>query len=37
MFLLVEFCILNMVKGSDVVFEKLENDFNIDVFEYGCL
>ena len=31
MFPLVEFCISNMAKGSDVVFEKLENDPNIDV------
>ena len=37
MFPLVEFCISNMAKGSDVVFEKLENDPNIDVLEYGCL
>ena len=37
MFPLVEFCISNMAKGSDVVFEKLENDPNIDVFKYGCL
>ena len=37
MFPLVEFCISNMAKGSDVVFEKLENDPDIDVLEYGCL
>ncbi|MDO6575475.1 DUF1450 domain-containing protein, partial [Staphylococcus pasteuri_A] len=37
MFPLVELCISNMAKGGDVVYEKLENDHDIDVLEYGCL
>ena len=37
MFPLVEFCISNMAKGGDVVYEKLENDPDVDVLEYGCL
>lgn len=34
---LVEFCVSNLVNGSQDTFEALENDPNIDVLEYGCL
>ncbi|GEK34698.1 YuzB family protein [Kurthia sibirica] len=34
---LVEFCVSNLVNGSQDTFETLENDPNIDVLEYGCL
>lgn len=34
---IVEFCISNMANGSQESFEKLENDPNLDVLEYGCL
>lgn len=34
---LVEFCISNMAKGGDYVYDKLENDPDVDVLEYGCL
>ena len=37
MFPLVEFCVSNMAKGGDIVYEKLENDPDVDVLEYGCL
>ncbi|MCU5745941.1 YuzB family protein [Staphylococcus sp. SQ8-PEA] len=37
MFPLVEFCVSNMAKGGDYVFNKLEEDPNVDVLEYGCL
>lgn len=37
MFPLVEFCISNMAKGGDYVYDKLENDPDVDVLEYGCL
>ncbi len=34
---MVEFCIGNLVKGSQRVFETLQKDPNIDTIEYGCL
>lgn len=34
---IVEFCISNLAKGSQVVFDELSQDDNIDVLEYGCL
>jgi uncharacterized protein YuzB (UPF0349 family) len=34
---IVEFCISNLAKGADVVFNKLDNDPEVDVLEYGCL
>lgn len=34
---IVEFCISNLANGSHKTFEKLENDPNLDVLEYGCL
>ena len=37
MFPLVEFCVSNMAKGGYIVYEKLENDPDVDVLEYGCL
>ena len=37
MFPLVEFCISNMAKGGDYVYDKLESDPEVDVLEYGCL
>ncbi|PTF04349.1 hypothetical protein BUY45_04105 [Staphylococcus devriesei] len=37
MFPLVEFCISNMAKGGDYVYDKLDNDPDVDVLEYGCL
>ena len=35
MFPLVEFCISNMAKGGDYVYDKLESDPEVDVLEYG--
>jgi len=34
---IVEFCISNLAKGSQSVFDELSNDPNIDVLDYGCL
>lgn len=34
---IVEFCLSNMAKGGDYVFNQLENDPDVDVLEYGCL
>ena len=34
---IVEFCISNLAKGGDYVYNQLENDPGIDVLEYGCL
>ncbi|RPF50319.1 YuzB family protein [Aquisalibacillus elongatus] len=33
---LVEFCINNLMSGSQEVFEQLEKDPDIDVVELGC-
>lgn len=33
---MVEFCITNIVNGSQEAFEQLEKDPNLDVLEYGC-
>ena len=34
---IVEFCISNLVNGSQKVMEILEKDPNLDLIEYGCL
>lgn len=34
---IVEFCISNLAKGGQVVFDTLEQDPNIDCLDYGCL
>lgn len=34
---IVEFCASNLASGTYAVFEKLEQNPNIDVIEYGCL
>jgi uncharacterized protein YuzB (UPF0349 family) len=34
---IVEFCISNLVSGSQKAFEILKKDPNLDVIEYGCL
>lgn len=34
---MVEFCIGNLVNGSQVAFEALQRDPNLDVIEYGCM
>lgn len=34
---IVEFCVSNIVNGSQESFEKLNRDPNLDVLEYGCL
>ncbi|WP_414044681.1 YuzB family protein [Macrococcus equi] len=34
---IVEFCISNLAKGGQSVFDELSNDPNIDVLDYGCL
>ncbi|MGR9048966.1 YuzB family protein [Halobacillus faecis] len=34
---LIEFCINNLISGSQEAKEKLEKDPDLDVVEYGCL
>ena len=34
---IIEFCITNLASGSQAAKEKLEEDPNLDVIEYGCL
>jgi len=34
---LIEFCVSNIVSGSQEAMEILEKDPNLDVIEYGCL
>ncbi|PSL32924.1 uncharacterized protein YuzB (UPF0349 family) [Planomicrobium soli] len=34
---IVEFCISNIANGAQGSFEKLEQDPNLDVLDYGCL
>lgn len=34
---IIEFCLSNLASGSQRAKEKLENDPNLDVIEYGCL
>lgn len=34
---IVEFCISNLSKGSQIVFDKLSQDPAVDCLEYGCL
>ncbi|NGP46630.1 YuzB family protein [Bacillaceae bacterium SIJ1] len=34
---MIEFCVTNLANGSQEALEKLENDPNLDVLEYGCL
>ncbi|WP_027964350.1 YuzB family protein [Halalkalibacillus halophilus] len=33
---IVEFCVNNLISGSQEAFEKLEKDPDLDVIEYGC-
>ncbi|GEN47014.1 uncharacterized protein YuzB (UPF0349 family) [Alkalibacillus filiformis] len=33
---LVEFCVNNLVSGSQEAYEKLRQDPDLDVVEYGC-
>ncbi|GAA3728686.1 MULTISPECIES: DUF1450 domain-containing protein [Salinicoccus] len=37
MFTLVEFCSSNMLKGTEDIYQKLDEDPGIDVLDYGCL
>ncbi|PKE19310.1 YuzB family protein [Macrococcoides caseolyticum] len=34
---IVEFCISNLAKGGQSVFDDLSQDEHLDVLEYGCL
>ncbi|UXR70067.1 MULTISPECIES: YuzB family protein [unclassified Staphylococcus] len=34
---IVEFCISNLARGSQVVFDALDKDPDVDVLDYGCL
>lgn len=34
---IIEFCASNLASGTQPVFEKLEQDPNLDVIEYDCL
>ncbi|CDQ21298.1 Uncharacterized protein YuzB, UPF0349 family [Halobacillus karajensis] len=34
---LIEFCINNLISGSQEAKERLEKDPDLDVVEYGCL
>ncbi|GGF32656.1 MULTISPECIES: YuzB family protein [Halobacillus] len=34
---IIEFCVNNLVSGSDEAMEVLEKDPDLDVVEYGCL
>ena len=34
---IVEFCISNMARGGQYVYDQLEEDPDVDVLEYGCL
>lgn len=34
---IIEFCLSNLASGTEEVKEKLEQDPNLDVIEYGCL
>jgi Uncharacterized protein conserved in bacteria len=34
---IVEFCVSNMHHGTDKVLERLEQEDDIEVIEYGCL
>ena len=34
---IIEFCVSNLASGTQKVKEKLEQDPNLDVIEYGCL
>ncbi|RLJ75385.1 YuzB family protein [Salisediminibacterium halotolerans] len=34
---IIEFCMSNIASGSKDAFEKLDNDPDLDVIEYGCL
>ncbi|KSU83405.1 YuzB family protein [Fictibacillus enclensis] len=34
---IIEFCVSNLANGSQRALEKLEQDYDLDVIEYGCL
>ena len=34
---IIEFCISNLASGAQIAKEKLEQDPNLDIIEYGCL
>jgi uncharacterized protein YuzB (UPF0349 family) len=34
---IIEFCVSNLVSGSQAAMEILDKDPNLDVIEYGCL
>ncbi|TMW72493.1 YuzB family protein [Alteribacter natronophilus] len=34
---IIEFCVSNLASGTQEVRERLEQDPNLDVIEYGCL
>ena len=34
---IIEFCISNLASGAQIAREKLEQDPNLDIIEYGCL
>ncbi|MGC4378711.1 YuzB family protein [Fictibacillus sp. Mic-4] len=34
---IIEFCVSNLANGSQKALEKLEQDYDLDVIEYGCL
>lgn len=34
---IIEFCISNLASGAQIAREKLEQDTNLDIIEYGCL
>lgn len=34
---IIEFCVSNLANGSRRALEKLEQDYDLDVIEYGCL
>ncbi|EIT85648.1 hypothetical protein A374_10443 [Fictibacillus macauensis ZFHKF-1] len=34
---LIEFCVSNLASGAQRALEKLEQDYDLDVIEYGCL
>jgi len=34
---LIEFCASNLANGAHKAFEELKKDYDLDVYEYGCL
>ena len=37
MYPIIEFCVSNLASGSQEAMERLEQDPNLDIIEYGCL